>query len=161
VCALGPLEQRKRGSVVLGVGLVIAVQYAPLIYAAAADVAAGAAAGSVPLACTLAMTGSLTAGAALFALGIPERWAPGGTFDQLGSSHQWMHVSAIAAHVLEYAFLRHMLQRHLDGGAAWVVGEGWDVGGLAFEPAPPPVPLGASSVFDDACSSLWYDYSSW
>ena len=47
---------------------------------------------------------SIIAGGTLFATGFPERYMPG-RFDLIGTSHQWMHLFALIANLVEWSFV--------------------------------------------------------
>lgn len=154
VASLGPFNQRRRSRVVGNVALILMAQYAPLVHTATLDAAAGVG-GGAPFWCTAGSALALVIAAVMYANGVPERWFPSGRFDVIGSSHQWMHVGIIVAHAFEYAFVRHMLSRHLEEGTA-------AQSQVSFVPSAPPLPRAAMRLdCDVACSSLWYDYSSW
>lgn len=117
--------QRPRGKMVAFVGSIVAIYLAPMMLQAARDVAGG---NLTPAAGLAAATfGVLQAGGWVFAAGWPEKAYPG-VFDVVGFSHQLMHVAAVVAHLLEYAFVWEMHCRRAqlcgggDGGGACAAG---------------------------------------
>ncbi|KAI8475515.1 MAG: hemolysin-III related-domain-containing protein [Monoraphidium minutum] len=125
IWGLNPGFQRHRGRMVAFVGAIAACYWAPMGVQAARDAAAwraaaaggGAAPPPAAAAHALGAAAALVGGGAVFALGLPERLAPG-VFDIVGFSHQWMHVAASAAHAFEYAFVLEMWARRRRG-AQW------------------------------------------
>lgn len=112
IWSLPPDVQRDRRSVVALVAAIVVCYYSPLALQALMDVALLGRADTVPVLCATCVLGSLVAGGAVFAAGVPERWLPN-TFDYVGSSHQLMHVAGLTAHALEYVFMLELLHRHL------------------------------------------------
>jgi predicted membrane channel-forming protein YqfA (hemolysin III family) len=123
IWALSPDFQRNRAHMVLFVGCVSLCYWAPMGVQAWRDAAAWlavpAAAAPAPPALAAAWYAAATlatllGGGAVFAAGLPERLLPG-VFDIVGFSHQQMHLAAIAAHALEYAFVMEMWSRRRAG----------------------------------------------
>ena len=107
---LKPQQQRNRKKVALSYGWAVAGFLLPMAVQSIQDARTGR------LVTTINTTGtavSLVVGAVVFATGIPERLVPY-YFDRLGSSHNWMHVSAITANLFEYGFLIEMLMGRRD-----------------------------------------------
>lgn len=93
---------------VVFIGSIVLVYWAPMGYQAAKELMAGH-----PTAATaygLATFAVLQIGGWMFAAGFPEKFFPG-VFDLVGFSHQLMHVAVLVAHVLEYLFVWQLHQR--------------------------------------------------
>lgn len=60
------------------------------------------------------MFGLYGAGLAVYLARVPERWAPG-SFDTLGSSHQWWHLFVLAAQLLWITGMEEYYQAHRHG----------------------------------------------
>jgi len=113
-----PSEQRDKGQLIGLVAGAVACYWSPMLLQAGLDVASGQAA-SVPVLCALGLIAALGTGGFLFAKGLPERLVPR-KLDVWCSSHALMHVSVLASHVCEYAFLWAMLarqQQQQEGGS--------------------------------------------
>jgi predicted membrane channel-forming protein YqfA (hemolysin III family) len=113
IWSLPPHVQRDRRAVVALVSAVVFCYTAPIALQAALDLASGRV-DTVVVLCAAGVAASLTSGGAVFAAGIPEKWFPN-VFDYVGSSHQLMHLGALAAHAFEYLFLWEMLERRMAG----------------------------------------------
>ena len=62
--------------------------------------------GSIALFYAVLVTLILGVSALLYKESIPERFAPG-LFDNIGNSHNIMHVGILIAYILEHMFIRH------------------------------------------------------
>jgi len=85
------------------VSLAVACYLTPMVAALVADVRRDAAGGPALWGCVLTW-GALTLGGCVYALQIPEKWAPG-RFDRWGHSHQIMHACVCLANVGEFFFI--------------------------------------------------------
>lgn len=65
--------------------------------------------GAIPYLVVLTIV--LEVGRRTYSKHVPEKWAPG-QFDYFFNSHQIMHVMALLAHLLEWAFVHHMYKRY-------------------------------------------------
>jgi predicted membrane channel-forming protein YqfA (hemolysin III family) len=116
--ALKPGQRRPPGQMVALISCIVLCYMWPLAFQASRDLSArlppqDPAAPRPPLSaagCAAGAALALGAGAAVYAAGLPERAFPG-VFDVIGSSHQLMHVTLLAAHAFEYAFVLEMWAR--------------------------------------------------
>ena len=119
---LKPDFRRNRYRMVLYVSMTVWCYWCPMIYQSVHDIKR--AQGWRAPVLTLLTISSVSAGSWCFARGFPECYVPG-VFDLIASSHQLMHLGAMAGHIGEFYFILHMYRRSLEDngtGGASVVG---------------------------------------